>query len=192
MLSATYRQQSKDRPECRETDPENRLLWRMNRRRLEFEPLRDSMLAVAGQLDAVSGSRPVKLFQPPFTRRRAVYGWIDRQDLPGLLRSFDFASPDQPSPRRPRTTSPMQALFLMNSPFTMQQAGALAAATPPGAPASRIEFLYRRLFARAPTSAETEMGVQFIRSASQHKGVVPAWAQYAQILMQCNEFIYID
>jgi len=195
MLSATYQQQSVDRSNCREVDPENRLLWRMNRRRLEFEALRDSILAVAGQLDTAVGGRPVKIFNQPFSHRRAVYGWIDRQDLPGLLRSFDFASPDQPSPRRPRTTSPQQALFFMNAAFTLEQANALATAIPAGADAERVSYLYQRLFARKPSAAEIQAAVEFIQAAGAVKGDkanLAPWAQYAHLLLLCNEFIYID
>ena len=98
----------------------------MNRRRLEFEPLRDSLLAIAGRLDPTIGGRVGDVTSPAF-RRRALYGKIDRQDLPNLLRVFDFASPDQSSAGRSRTTVPQQALFLLNAPFVVEQAQALAA-----------------------------------------------------------------
>src|SRR5207302_9029334 len=107
-------------------DPENGLPWKMNRQRIEFEPMRDALLAAAGRLDAALGGRPVDLFARPFTTRRAVYGFIDRQDLPGTLRVFDFASPDVSTPMRPQTTVPQQALFGMNSPFVVAQAKSLA------------------------------------------------------------------
>ncbi|HUE72006.1 MAG TPA: PSD1 and planctomycete cytochrome C domain-containing protein, partial [Pirellulaceae bacterium] len=92
-------------------DPENRLLWRMNRRRLELEAMRDSLLFVSGELDSTISGRAVEMTKTPFSRRRAVYGFIDRQDLPNFYRVFDIASPDQSSPRRPQTTVPQQALF---------------------------------------------------------------------------------
>ncbi|MCI0359414.1 MAG: PSD1 and planctomycete cytochrome C domain-containing protein, partial [Planctomycetaceae bacterium] len=127
MSSATYQQASFDRLECRAVDPENRLLWRANRRRLELEAVRDSLLALAGRLDTRMHGRPVELTKSPYPPRRAVYGFIDRQDLPNLFRVFDIASPDSSTPRRPRTTVPQQALFFMNSPFVVEQAQALAA-----------------------------------------------------------------
>ena len=111
MLSAAYRQQSADRPDCRQVDPENLLLWRMNRQRLDFEAMRDALLAVAGTHDA-------KLYGPPenvltgYNPRRTLYGFVDRMDLPGLLRAFDFPSPAATSPQRTSTTVPPQALFL--------------------------------------------------------------------------------
>src|SRR5262249_28755137 len=114
MLSAVYQQSSRDRPECRQRDLDNRLLWRMNRGRLELEARRDTLLAVAGRLDLKLGGRPVDVAGDPNNLRRTVYGLVDRQSLPGLFRTFDFASPDQSAERRPQTTVPQQALFGMN------------------------------------------------------------------------------
>ncbi len=127
LLSAAYRQSSDDHVQAAAIDPENVLLWRMNRSRLEFEPLRDSLLAIAGRLDPRLGGLPVDITQAPFPPRRSIYGFIDRQNLPGLFRSFDLASPDTATPKRHATTVPQQALFLMNSPFVIEQARAFAA-----------------------------------------------------------------
>ena len=127
MLSSAYQQTSDDRPDAEKLDPENRLVWRMNRRRLDFEALRDSLLAAAGQLDSTMGGHSVELSTPPFAKRRAVYGFIDRQNLPGVFRTFDFATPDTTSAQRHVTTVPQQALFMMNSPFVVEQARALVA-----------------------------------------------------------------
>ena len=165
LLSAAYQQASDDRPEGEQVDPENRLVWRMNRKRLEFEPLRDSLLAVAGRLDMTEGGRPVDLFSTPFTTRRAVYGFIDRQDLPGTLRVFDFASPDVSTPMRPQTTVPQQALFSLNSPFVIEQARNLAAHPEVVAASdaeSRVRALYRLIYARTPDSQELAVGVSFL------------------------------
>src|SRR4029079_1965873 len=138
-------------------DPENRLLWRMNRRRLEFEAARDTLLALADRLDTAMFGRAVEVTKSPFPRRRGVYGFIDRQDLPNLYRVFDLASPDSSSPRRPRTTVPQQALFLMNSPFVVEQAKGLAARSEIIAAKEndeRIAALYRLLFDRRPDEEE--------------------------------------
>ncbi|MDX1566071.1 MAG: DUF1553 domain-containing protein, partial [Phycisphaeraceae bacterium] len=116
MASATYRQRSLDRPDHRAKDPTNTLLWRFNRRKLDFEQMRDALLQVAGRLDLTLGGRPVDLFQAPYPTRRSVYGHVDRQLLPEAFRTFDFASPDASVPKRPNTTVPQQALYLMNSP----------------------------------------------------------------------------
>lgn len=198
MLSATYQQSSDDRADCRAVDPENSLYWRMNRRRLEFELLRDAMLAAAGTLDHAMFGRPVELTQNPATRRRAVYGFVDRQDLPNLFRVFDFASPDQTNERRPRTTVPQQSLFLMNSPFLLEQATALASRAEVQAAATteaRVQALYRVVFARAASTDEIELAQQFISAAEQ--GMNPAvkldaWQQYAQLLLLTNEVCFVD
>src|SRR5262249_22789954 len=125
MLSAVY-QQASDPPEelakaGENADPDNRLFWKMNRRRLDFEAQRDTLLAVSGRLEARMGGAPVELTTTPFVLRRTLYGFIDRQNLPGLFRTFDFPSPDSTSPQRYETTVPQQALFLMNGPFVMEQ-----------------------------------------------------------------------
>jgi hypothetical protein len=101
----------------------------MNRRRLDLESMRDTMLAVAGHLDRTAFGRPVNVAGDPMNRRRTVYGLVDRQSLPGVFRAFDFASPDQSAERRPQTTVPQQALFGLNSPFVLEQARALAERT---------------------------------------------------------------
>ena len=200
ITSQTYRQSSNDRPDCRAIDPENRLYWRMNRRRLEFETLRDTLLAASGQLDSSLFGRPVELTTMPVMRRRAVYGFVDRQDLPNLFRVFDFASPDQSADKRPRTTVPQQALYLMNSPLALEQARALArrpelAAIPETEVDSRIRELYRLTFARSPQNDELEIGRQFIALASDNASgdvKLKPWEQYAQLLLMTNETMFVD
>lgn len=198
MLSATYQQASLDRTEARQIDPENRLYWKMNRRRLEFEALRDSLLLVSGQLDPTMGGRAVEIAKPPYSTRRSVYGFIDRQDLPNLFRVFDLASPDTSNDRRARTTVPQQALFLMNSPPVIEQAkqlmarGEIAGATDTSA---KIKALYRLLFQRVPSEGELKIGEDFIASTSQDAAGVAklsAWEQYAQLLLMTNEFCFVD
>ena len=165
LLSNTYRQRGDNRPEALARDPLNRLYWKFNRRRLEFEAMRDALLAVSGSLDATMGGRSVSINAPPYPPRRTVYGYIDRLGLDGVYRTFDFASPDASSPRRLVTTVPQQALFLMNSPFVIDQARRLAgrselADSPPEA---RVSRLYERLFGREPDPRELALGVAFVR-----------------------------
>jgi hypothetical protein len=133
----------------------------------------------------------------PFTRRRDVYGFIDRQDLPNMFRVFDIASPDQSSPRRPRTTVPQQALFLMNSPFTIQQSQALAASLPAAESVDdgqRVTALYRAIFQRSPTAEEEQIGHQFIAAAGADAAGarLNLWEQYAQLLLMTSEVMYVD
>jgi hypothetical protein len=167
MLSATYQQASHDVEAARAKDPENRLLWRMNPRRLEFEPLRDSLLAASGQLDLSIGGRSVDILAKPFVPRRSIYAFIDRQNLPGMFRTFDYASPDATSGQRFTTSVPQQALFMMNSPFVLEQAKKLAARSSvvgDGDVGGRVTELYRIALGRAPNADELQLGTQFVQS----------------------------
>src|SRR5204863_1286301 len=131
---------------ARKIDPENQLLWRMNRRRLEIESLRDAMLVAADRLDFTAGGTPFDLTAQPSVPRRSVYGFIERGRVPALLSAFDFASPDQHAPLRYVTTVPQQALFFLNSPFIAEQSRALAARPEIAATSTaseRIERMYR-------------------------------------------------
>ncbi|MCH5377292.1 MAG: PSD1 and planctomycete cytochrome C domain-containing protein, partial [Planctomycetes bacterium] len=165
VLSSVYRQASDERPDCSAVDPENRLLWRMNRRRLDLEALRDSLLVAAGRLDTTMGGPSVELTKEPFSTRRTVYAFIERQNLPGMFRTFDFAGPDTHSPQRPFTTVPQQALFLMNSPFAIEQATRLAARREVAAATTdqqRIIQLFRLALGREPSSDEVAMAERFL------------------------------
>jgi len=197
MLSSTYQQASLDRPECRKVDPENRLLWRANRQRLDLESMRDSLLAISGRLELRLGGRPVNIVTDPMNRRRTVYGLVDRQSLPDLYRSFDFASPDQSAERRTLTTVPQQALFGINSLFVIEQAKALAARlelVSAAAAEQRIRALYRLVLARAPSPAEVDMARRFLAAAEaeQRGSQLAPWQQYAQVLLLTNEAIFVD
>src|SRR5208282_2542599 len=99
----------------------NELLWRMNRKRLELEPLRDAMLAASGLLDLTAGGRPVDIADEPNCRRRTLYLAVKRENLPSFFRAFDFANPDLHVSARHETTVPQQALFLLNGPFVAEQ-----------------------------------------------------------------------
>ena len=114
VLSRIYRQSSHATADTREADPENRLLSRGNRRRRDFESLRDSMLAVTDHIDRQHGGEAVQITMPTPAPRRTVYAFIDRQNLPSLFRTFDLASPDAHAPKRYYTTVPQQALYLLN------------------------------------------------------------------------------
>ncbi|HEV8605147.1 MAG TPA: PSD1 and planctomycete cytochrome C domain-containing protein [Tepidisphaeraceae bacterium] len=198
MLSAVYQQSSEDRPSGRAIDMENTLLWRMNRRRLDFEGTRDSLLFASGQLDMTIGGRAVDL---PASNRRTLYGFIDRQNLPALWRAFDFASPDTHSPQRYVTTVPQQALYLMNSPFAMEQARRLMMRKEISGVSEaekKVGAMYRVLYSREASAEEIAMGVEFVNYEKQKGPAIPArgaltpWEKYAQVLLAGNEFVFVD
>jgi hypothetical protein len=163
-------------------DPENRLVWRANRRRLDAEALRDSLLYVSGNLDLKPGGQSERLTDE--NKRRAVYGFVSRRKLDGMLALFDFPSPNNTSEQRLSTSVPLQKLFFMNSTLVADQAKALAAKLK-GEDAARIDQAYRILFSRPPSKQEIELARQFL-----HEGKDP-WPQYAQVLLSSNEFGFI-
>jgi len=166
LLSKTYRQSSEIRPEASAVDPENRLLWRQNRKRLDFESIRDSLLLVSGDLDRRMGGFSVDITSEPFTTRRTVYSLIERQNLPALFRAFDFANPDMHSPKRYETLVPQQALFLLNSPFIAEMARSLVDRPEVTGEANcekQVEQIYRLALGRGPHAGELEMGTHFLR-----------------------------
>jgi hypothetical protein len=195
LLSATYQQTSDAPPESLRIDPDNRFLTRMNRQRLDFEALRDTLLAVSGKLDFKLGGIPVDLQTEPFPTRRTLYGLIDRQNLPAIYRTFDFANPDTSNQGRFHTTVPQQALFLMNSPFVLEQARTLAERPELkrcSKPRQKVDTLYRLVFQRAPTDPEADLGERFINTPASTASNLSALEKYAQILLLSNEVMFVD
>ena len=146
-------------------DPENRLLWRANVRRLDFEALRDSLLVISNKLDATVAGQPVNLTDEPYSRRRSIYGYVDRGNLPELMQSFDFSNPEAPNSKRTTTVVPQQALFLMNSPMAVDAArNILAQPLIAGAVTNndRIIAIYRTVLGRTPTKHEIEIAYAFL------------------------------
>jgi hypothetical protein len=200
MLSAVYQQGSTASPAALAADPENRLLARQNRKRLDWEAVRDSLLAASGRIDLTVGGRPVDLMAQPFTRRRTIYGFVDRQNLPSMFRAFDFASPDQHAPVRFTNTVPQQALFMLNSPFVIEQAKALAARCGDGPAEARARGLYRSVLARDPSTDELRLAVSFVEGetalatslANSGPAGLSSWEKLAQVLLETNEFAFVD
>ncbi|NOT59691.1 MAG: DUF1553 domain-containing protein, partial [Acidobacteria bacterium] len=164
VLSRAYQQSSADNATARAADPENKLLWHFNRRRMDWEELRDTLLSVSGKLDARLGGLPESAIVWPFAQRRTIYAFLDRALVPNDFRAFDFASPDAHTPQRYLTTVAQQALLMMNAPFTHEQARGLAARSANAS--DRIEWLYRTLYGRAPSREEIALGKQFIQTAA--------------------------
>lgn len=199
LLSSSYRQSSQGfKAEYREKDPDNLLVWKMNRKRLELEPLRDSLLFVSGAMNQSMGGRPVDITGKEFTYKRTLYGFIDRQNLPNLFRAFDFANPDSTCPERFTTTAPQQTLYLMNHPFVIDLAKNLAQRVQDqkiSNASSQIEYLYQRIFQRSPSMEEQELGKTFLsvgdQSAETESSLDPVEA-YTQALLLSNEFTFVD
>jgi Protein of unknown function (DUF1553)/Protein of unknown function (DUF1549)/Planctomycete cytochrome C len=192
MLSAVYQQESDDRPACRAVDPENNLLWKMSRTRLDFEATRDALLATAGALDRRIGGRSFKDLMAAQSTRRTVYAYLDRLNVPGLFRTFDFPSPDASSPQRDVTTVAPQALFLMNNPFVLEQARRLLRRPEIASEtdvARRVERLYHQCYGRGPSADEVKMGLDYLKMSKQEAA---GWERYAQALLLANEFVFVD
>jgi hypothetical protein len=166
MLSKVYQIGSGTDKNYEAIDPENRLLWRANVRRLDFEAMRDSMLVMSGKIDKKIGGQPVNLSDEPYSYRRTVYGYIDRGNLPDLMSYFDFSDPHMPNTKRTSTIVPQQALFLMNSPFTVDVARSIMA-RPEVANArdniQRLYAIYKTVYSRRPRGTETDMAFTFLR-----------------------------
>jgi Protein of unknown function (DUF1553)/Protein of unknown function (DUF1549)/Planctomycete cytochrome C len=195
LLSAAYQQSSDAPDETLKADPENRLYGRMNRERLDFEAMRDTFLALSGKLDSKLGGQPVDVLAEPFSCRRTIYGFIDRQNLPGVFRTFDFANPDISNQGRFRTTVPQQALFLMNSPFVLEQARALIARKEVcGSSTSQqqLRALERVVLQREMRPEELQLALKFLRLAPQPNSKLSPLATYAQVLLLSNELMFVD
>jgi mono/diheme cytochrome c family protein len=197
LSSQTYQQGSADNPRYAQIDPFNKLLWRANIHRLEFEPIRDSLLAFGGKLDTTMSGPPVPLARSQgrgqrisvmlessgrpqdigYTERRTVYGYIDRSDLPEVFNHFDFANPDMPNGRRHETTVPQQALYLMNSPLVVEQARNLVARPDVKdckTDEQKIGRLYDIIYQRVPRPEEIRMGLEFVADAETPEDAAPA------------------
>ena len=172
MNSAVYRQSTEPTPDAIEravkVDAANRLLWKYPRRRLDFESTRDSLLAVSGSLDRKLGG-PASNVLNGFVPRRTVYGFVNRMDLPGLMRAFDFPEPAATSPGRETTTIAPQALYFLNNDFVTECARRLltrqdiASISGPRVAPDRIHRIYRILFARDATADEIAVAMPFLK-----------------------------
>jgi hypothetical protein len=159
LTSRTFRLAA-DGPADNDTiDQANTRFWKWNRRRVDFEAMRDRLLATAGTLDTTqTGGRSVSLENEAADRRRSLYAFVDRYALPTTFVSFDLPHPDHHSPKRNETTVPQQALWWLNSPLVLRQAAKLAASPDfkalPDDPA-RLNWIYQRLLQRLPSSEES-------------------------------------
>ena len=180
LLSATFQQSSAHDPKNAAKDPENQFFWRMNRQRLDFEAMRDSLVQASGQLDRKMFGRPYPISKSPFVMRRTVYSEIERQNLDNVFRTFDFASPDAHCPQRHQTSVPQQALFMMNSPFLQTLAAQLASSQSilqaHLSPEEKVRQLYHQIFSRDPDAEELRIGIAFLDQPAGTNQTLSAWS----------------
>jgi mono/diheme cytochrome c family protein len=168
VMSAVYQESSAGNLQYADGDPDNKLLWRYNLHRLDFEEIHDALLQIAGTLDLDQiGGKPMQIGSADFAKRRALYTYIDRRNPPELFTQFDFPNPNVPSGRRYTTTVPQQSLFLMNSPMVIETARALTHRpefTDLSSDEERVASLYEAVYQRLPTPAETKLCLHYVEA----------------------------
>lgn len=221
MLSSTYRMSSASDASNEQIDPQNRFLWRMNRRRLEAETLRDSVLSVAGTLNLEMGGKPVI---PPLSQeeqgglwskdqwpvsldprqhnRRSIYLYVKRSFPYPMFATFDMPDTSASCPRRETTTVAPQALAMLNSDFIVSQATHFAARLRGeygDSPDQWIDEAWKLAFGRLPVPLEKDKALQFLSQNPQVEGdaaIEPAAStrliEFCIVVFNMNEFMYVD
>ena len=200
LTSDAWQQDSRPRPNGIAVDAGSRLLWRFPPRRLDAEGIRDSILAVTGKLDLRMGGPGFSAFEVelenvrhyfpkqqygPEDWRRMIYMTRVRQERDAVFGVFDCPDCSQVVPKRSRSTTPLQALNLLNSRFVVDQAVFLAQLLESDAESieERIVLAYELCFAREPQPAELAVAVEFVESTD--------WKQFARAMLNANEFVFI-
>lgn len=216
ILSSAYRMSSRPAPAGLAKDPENNLFWRFSPRRLAAEEVRDSVLAVSGNLNLKRGGPSVyptippdvlagqsapgygwDLKCPPEERtRRSIYVHVKRSLAVPILSAFDAADPDTSCPVRFVTTQPTQALGMLNGQFINEQAGIFAQSVRKhtNCPGHQVRLVLRRVMQRQPTDKEVERGLKFIKRLHDERGAnsEEALRSFCLLALNLNEFIYLD
>jgi mono/diheme cytochrome c family protein len=209
MLSNTYQMSSEYSAKSFEADPENILLWRMPRRRLEAEAVRDGIMTVSGGLTPSNGGSILKYKDRQYVANtskggdidydkpvRAVYIPVVRSSLYDVFRAFDLPDPSSSNGDRDATVVAPQALFMMNSSVMLQHSLKLAERLMTNAPddAARIREAYESALARPPSSKEIDDGLTFVaRMEREWKGDrKKAWQSFCKSLLSSNEFLYLN
>ncbi|MBL8213194.1 MAG: PSD1 domain-containing protein [Bryobacterales bacterium] len=184
LLSAAYQRSAERLAENAELDPDNRLFWRANVRRLDAESLRDSLLAVSGELDLTAAGKPLAVSDGK-NFRRSVYGFVSRRKLDDTLALFDFPNPNATAEKRSMTITPPQQLFFLNAEFVAGRARAVALRATGATAEARIAALYKTLFGRRPTAQELALGRGYVTAEER-------WPLYTQALLSSNEFLFVN
>ena len=216
MLSRTYQLATGDNARDAAKDAANKYLWKFNPRRLDAEEIRDSLLAISGNLDTAPGRE--QPFPPemqwkytqhePFianydTNKRSVYLMQQRIRRQPFLDLFDGADPNAVTGLRPVTTTALQALFTMNDPFFHEQADALAVrvAMRYSSDLERLRYAYKLVYGRLPAPDEIRDARQFLTKGRESLAGSPmledrtyreAWASLMRVLLSSNEFLTLD
>ncbi len=201
MMSETYRQSSSFRKEAAKVDGDSRLLWRFPPRRLSAEEVRDTMLLVAGKLDTRRGGPGFRLYHfmqdnvctyvpldqhSAETYRRAVYHQNARASVVDLMTEFDQPDCTFSAPKRSETTTPLQALTMLNHSFTLDMAAALAERLTRVAgndAASQVNLAFQLCYSRAATKHEITACRDFV----DHHDL----AALCRVLLNTSEMIYV-
>jgi hypothetical protein len=189
--SSTFRQRA---GQAGDADPENRLLSHFPRQRLDFESMRDGLLVAAGEIDLQLDGPPGPLLGDNPSPRRSIYGKVDRKFLPTELRVFDFANPELHSPKRYETNVPQQALFFLNSRFTIDRARALAKRVDQNSPETGVHELFQIVYQRNSTPEQLTASLDFLQTPAieQPPTALTNWERLAHALLLSNEFIFVD
>ena len=173
--SQAFKQSGDFRPAAAAIDGENVLLWRRTPERKSWEALRDSIIQVSGSLEHKTGGVPLSLLSSKEANVRTVYGLLDRRNLPGPFKYFDFPSTTVSCEERSRTISPQQGLFLMNSEFSARYAQKIAESLT-GSDSEKIDSIYKKVFSRLPNEKEKKAVQKFIDEARElYKNIYSRW-----------------
>jgi hypothetical protein len=199
VTSRVWRQSSRRRPELEAADPENRLHGRALVRRLDWEPWRDALLAAAGTLDpARRGGQPIDIDAADAATRRTIHLFVDRQFLPGLMRTFDMTATDICTHVRSRTLVPQQSLAMLNAPLVVEAARGLAARAEREAAgagdAARVRRIWRAALSRDPAADELAAAVAWLEAerAAPAAADFGPWQRLAQAVLGTAEFEHVD
>ena len=189
VTSATYRQSSRPDPECAKADPENRYLWRWAPRRLESEALRDSILAVTGELDRRLGGPFVPLDKAGESVRRSLYLMQRRDNYVDFQAIFDTPLANESCARRHVSTVALQPLFMLNNPLMLKRAEALARRVSAEAGADLgafVETAFETVLGRPPDGAERRDATAWLGKGGDRLVL------FCHVLLNVNEFVYIE
>ena len=193
VSSRTYQQQSLIREDMSAIDPTNRWYHRANAKRMSIEEIHDTLLALSGQLDDRLKGHPKPLWGPEATRRRAIYGIVDRVNNDPTLRAFDFPSPTATADRRTENIVPQQSLFALNSAFVIAQSAALVESLQVSdglSSEARLNAMFQRIYRRDAHAVEQKRVATFL--ALMERRQVDPWPLVAQSLLVSNELLYVD